>query len=47
MKGVAEKIVIAMFGGTAKKLNQIDLFERFGLIAKTIAFTSKAVVLKI
>ena len=41
MKGVAEKIVIAMFGGTAKKLNQIDLFERFGLIAKTIAFTSK------
>ena len=40
MKGVAEKIVIAMFGGTAKKLNQIELFERFGLIGKTIAFTS-------
>lgn len=41
MKAVAEKIVIAMFGGAAKKLNQIELFERFGLIAKTIAFTSR------
>ena len=40
MKGVAERIVIAMFGGKAHKLNQIELFERFGLIGKTIAFTS-------
>ena len=41
MKAIAEKIVIAMFGGTVKKLNQIELFEQFGLIAKTITFTSK------
>lgn len=39
MKSVAEKIVIAMFGGTAKKLNQIELFEKFGLIGKTITFS--------
>lgn len=40
-KGVAEQIVINMFGGTSKKLNQIDIFSRFGLIAKTIVTTSK------
>lgn len=40
MKSIAEKIVIAMFGGTAKRLNQIELFEKFGLVGKTIVFTS-------
>lgn len=40
-KGIAEKIIIAMFGGTSTKLNQIELFERFGIIAKSIAVTSK------
>ncbi len=40
-KGVAEKIVISMFGGTSSRMNQIDLFERFGLIAKSIVVSSK------
>ncbi|MBQ7359526.1 MAG: hypothetical protein IJW63_05480 [Lachnospiraceae bacterium] len=40
-KGIGETVVISMFGGTSKKLNQIELFERFGLIAKTIVVTSK------
>lgn len=40
-KGVSENIVISMFGGTSKKLNQIELFERFGLIAKTIVVSTK------
>ena len=38
-KSISEKIVIAMFGGTSKKLNQIELFSRFGLIAKSIVMT--------
>lgn len=29
-----------MFGGTSKKLNQIELFEKFGLIGKTIVMTA-------
>lgn len=40
-KSVAEQIVINMFGGSSKKLNQIELFSRFGLIAKTIVTTAK------
>lgn len=39
-KGISEQIIIAMFGGTSKKLNQIELFNRFGLIGKTVAMTS-------
>lgn len=38
-KGIAEQITVKMFGGNSKKLNKIELFERFGLIAKTIAVT--------
>ena len=38
-KGFAEQVTIKMFGGNSKKLNQIDLFSRFGLIAKTIVMT--------
>lgn len=38
-KGIAEQIVISMFGGTSRKLNQIELFSRFGLIAKSIVLT--------
>lgn len=41
IKSVAEKIVIAMFGGTASKLNQIEMFEKFGLIGKTIRLTAQ------
>jgi hypothetical protein len=40
-KSIAERIVVAMFGGTSAKLNQIELFEKFGLIAKTIVITSQ------
>jgi len=38
-KGITEQIVIAMFGGNSKKLNQVELFQRFGLIAKSIVLT--------
>lgn len=38
-KGIAEQIVVRMFGGESKKLNRIELFQRFGLIAKTITVT--------
>ena len=39
-KSIAEQIVVRMFGGKSKKLNRIELFQRFGLIAKTITVTS-------
>lgn len=39
-KSVAEKLIVAMFGGKASKLNQIELFQRFGIIGKTITTTS-------
>lgn len=38
-KGITEQIVVKMFGGEAKKLNRIELFQRFGLIAKSVAIT--------
>ena len=38
-KAIAEQIVIKMFGGNSKKLNQIELFAKFGLIAKSITVT--------
>lgn len=38
-KSIAEQITVKMFGGNAKKLNKIELFERFGLIAKSVAVT--------
>lgn len=40
-KGITERIIISMFGGTSKKLNQIELFSRFGMIGKTVVQTSK------
>lgn len=40
-KSIGEEIVIKMFGSeSAKKINEIEIFERFGLIAKTIAMTA-------
>lgn len=39
-KAITERIAVAMFGGTASKLNQIELFEKFGLIAKSVVVTS-------
>ena len=38
-KGIAEQIIVKMFGGKSKKLNRIELFQKFGLIAKTITLT--------
>lgn len=40
-KAITEQIVVAMFGGTSKKLNQIELFTKFGIIAKSITVTAK------
>ena len=40
-KSISEQIVIKMFGGNSKKINQIDLFEKVGIIAKTICLSSK------
>ena len=38
-KSICEKIAVAMFGGKSKKLNQIELFSRFGLIGKSVTMT--------
>lgn len=38
-KGIAEQIIVAMFGGKSKRLNQIEIFSRFGIIAKSIVMT--------
>ena len=40
-KGISELITVKMFGGEAKKLNEIEIFQRFGLIGKTIVLTPK------
>lgn len=39
-KGITEQVVVKLFGGTVNKLNKIELFERFGLVAKTVTMTS-------
>lgn len=39
-KGISERIIVSMFGGVSKKVNQIELFNRFGLIGKTVVMTS-------
>ncbi len=38
-KGIAEQVIVKMFGGTSEKLNQVELFRRFGIIAKSVAVT--------
>ena len=40
-KGIGEKIIIKMFGGKSKKINQIELFNKAGIIAKTLTLTEK------
>lgn len=40
-KSVTEKLIIRMFGGASGKLNQIDIFRRFGVMAKTVVVTPK------
>lgn len=39
-KAIAEQIIISMFGGKSPKLNQIEDFQKFGIIAKSVAMTS-------
>lgn len=38
-KSIAEPIIIKMFGGQSKKINQIEVFDKFGLIGKTVTLT--------
>ena len=38
-KSISELITVRMFGGKSNKLNKVEAFERFGLIAKTIVLT--------
>ncbi|MEE1132165.1 MAG: MutH/Sau3AI family endonuclease [Caryophanon sp.] len=40
-KGVSQQIIVNMFGGHAKTLNQIELFNKVGLIPKTVVQTKK------
>lgn len=40
-KGIGERLVVRMFGGSAKKMQKIDLFKKIGLIGKTIVLTEK------
>ncbi len=39
-KSIAERVVAAMFGGTTSRLDRIEDFGKFGLIAKTVTVTS-------
>lgn len=38
-KNVSEQIMVRMFGGTSKKLSQIDLFKKAGITLKTLTQT--------
>lgn len=40
-KGVGERLVVRMFEGSAKKMQDIELFNKIGLIGKTIVLTEK------
>lgn len=40
-KGIGERLVVKMFGGNAKKMQDIDLFSKIGLLGKTIVLTEK------
>ena len=40
-KGIGERLVVKMFGGNAKKMQNIDLFSKIGLLGKTIVLTEK------
>ena len=39
-KAISEQIIVRMFGGKSKKLNKIELFQKVGIIAKTICLSS-------
>lgn len=38
-KDIAEKIIVSMFGGGHHKISKIDMFVRFGIIAKSITLS--------
>lgn len=40
-KNLAERVIVAMFGGTASSLSRIALFNKFGLIGKSITLNAK------
>lgn len=41
LKSIAEPIIVKMFGGTRKKMHDIDLFSKVGIVGKSIVFTQK------
>ncbi|WP_156576513.1 MutH/Sau3AI family endonuclease [Bacillus luti] len=38
---ISEQIIVKMFGGTAKKLSKIELFNKIGIVPKSIVQTTK------
>lgn len=40
-KAIGEQIIVKMFGGQSKKINQIELFNKAGIIGKTLTLTEK------
>lgn len=41
LKQYAEQVIVRMFGGTAKKISQIEMFRKFGYIGKAVTITSR------
>lgn len=40
IKQYAEQVIVRMFGGTAKKMSRIELFQKFGYIGKAVTLTA-------
>ena len=40
-KGIGERLVVRMFGGGAKKMQDIALFSKIGLLGKTVVLTER------
>ena len=40
-KGIGEHIIVKMFGGTSKKMQNINLFNKLGIIGKTLTLTER------
>jgi len=41
VKQYAEQVIVRMFGGSSKKLSKIELFNKFGIIGKSITVNAK------
>jgi hypothetical protein len=39
LKAIAEPVIVRMFGGTKKKMRDIELFAKIGLLGKSIVLT--------